>query len=133
MAWLCVAEDKDLLVPAENDAWLVRFLRPCKYYPESAYEQVSQPLRGARWPGTRAAQRGDCRKRHGSNSRAAPLFQIKRYYAFKEKHSSVYKGLMPSKEKNVFEANILTVCPNRDQLGRRILVLELGSEYTIFV
>lgn len=45
----------------------------------------------------------------------------------------MYKGLMPSNEKNVFEANILTVCPNRDQLGRRILVLELGSEYSICI
>uniref|UniRef100_A0A0K8WKZ5 Retinaldehyde-binding protein 1 n=1 Tax=Bactrocera latifrons TaxID=174628 RepID=A0A0K8WKZ5_BACLA len=26
----------DLLYPKDNDEWLVRFLRPCKYYPESA-------------------------------------------------------------------------------------------------
>lgn len=93
-AFVGVAEDKDLVVPLDNDAWLVRFLRPCKFYPESAYEQ------------------------------------IKNYYSFKEKHSAVYRGLLPSKERNVFESNILTVCPNRDQLGRRILVLELGSEST---
>ncbi|KAJ1520236.1 hypothetical protein ONE63_004446 [Megalurothrips usitatus] len=88
-----IAEDKELVVPMQNDAWLVRFLRPCKYYPESAYQQ------------------------------------IKRYYEFKEKHSSVYRDLTPSKERNVFEANILTVCPNRDQLGRRILILELGKKW----
>lgn len=88
-----LSEDKDLMVPLDNDAWLVRFLRPCKYYPESAYEQ------------------------------------IKNYYAFKEKHSAVYRDLLPSKERNVFESNILTVCPNRDQLGRRILVLELGKKW----
>lgn len=88
-----LAEDKDLVVPMDNDAWLVRFLRPCKYYPESAYE---------------------C---------------IKRYYSFKVKHSNVYDGLLPSKEKNIFESNILTVCPNRDQHGRRILILELGKKW----
>ena len=41
----------------------------------------------------------------------------------------MYNDLMPSTEENIFKANILTVFPNRDQLGRRILVLELGSEY----
>lgn len=40
----------------------------------------------------------------------------------------MYYGLMPSKEENVFKANVLSVFPNRDQLGRRILLLELGSE-----
>lgn len=40
----------------------------------------------------------------------------------------MYEGLNPPQEKNVFAANILTVFPNRDQLGRRILLLELGSE-----
>lgn len=54
--------------------------------------------------------------------------QIKRYYSFKVKHHDMYYGLMPSKEENIFKANVLTVFPNRDQLGRRILLLELGSE-----
>lgn len=40
----------------------------------------------------------------------------------------MYYALMPSKEENIFKANVLTVFPNRDQLGRRILLLELGSE-----
>lgn len=56
------------------------------------------------------------------------FLQIKRYYAFKVKHANVYDGLMPSKEKNIFEHNILTVLPNRDQEGRRILVIKLGSK-----
>ncbi|KAI5634525.1 CRAL/TRIO domain-containing protein [Phthorimaea operculella] len=86
-------EDKDLHVPSESDAWLIRFLRPCKFYPDSAYEL------------------------------------IKRYYAFKVKHHKHYDGLMPSKEQNVFNQNILTVLPCRDQLGRRILVLELGKKW----
>ncbi|XP_047987672.1 alpha-tocopherol transfer protein isoform X3 [Leguminivora glycinivorella] len=85
--------DKDLYVPLESDAWLVRFLRPCKFYPESAYEL------------------------------------IKRYYAFKVKHAKHYDGLMPSKEQNIFNQDILVVLPTRDQLGRRILVVELGKRW----
>ncbi|XP_025831179.1 alpha-tocopherol transfer protein-like isoform X3 [Agrilus planipennis] len=86
-------EDKELKVPYDNDAWLVRFLRPCKFYPKSAYDL------------------------------------IKRYYAFKVKHSDVYNDLLPSRETNIFEQNILTVQPNRDQFGRRILVIELGKKW----
>lgn len=56
------------------------------------------------------------------------MSQIRNYYLFKEKHKDVYADLLPSKEKNVFEQDILTVFPNRDQLGRRILLLELGSK-----
>ncbi|XP_063838484.1 retinaldehyde-binding protein 1 isoform X1 [Ostrinia nubilalis] len=88
-----LTEDKDLYVPLESDAWLIRFLRPCKFYPESAYDL------------------------------------IKRYYAFKLKHHKQYDGLIPSKETNIFNQNILTVLPNRDHLGRRILVLELGKHW----
>lgn len=86
-------EDKDLHVPFDNDAWLIRFLRPCKFYPESAHDL------------------------------------IKRYYGFKSKHHKHYEGLVPSKETNIFNQNILTVLPTRDQHGRRILVLELGKNW----
>lgn len=33
--------ETDLKVPLEKDEWLIRFLRPCKYYPESARDLVS--------------------------------------------------------------------------------------------
>lgn len=55
------------------------------------------------------------------------FLQIKRYYHFKVKHTDIYSGLKPSKEANIFQSNILVVFPHRDQLGRRILVIELGS------
>lgn len=55
------------------------------------------------------------------------VLQIKRYYHFKVKHTDIYSGLKPSKEANIFQSNILVVFPQRDQLGRRILVIELGS------
>ncbi|XP_076634482.1 alpha-tocopherol transfer protein-like isoform X3 [Colletes latitarsis] len=85
--------EKDLKVPLDNEPWLIRFLRPCKYYPESA------------------------------------LKLVKNYYSFKVKHANVYDGLKPSREKNIFEQNILTVLPNRDQHGRRVLIMELGKKW----
>ncbi|KAK0077278.1 hypothetical protein PV326_010165 [Microctonus aethiopoides] len=86
-------KETDLKCPLDNEAWLIRFLRPCKYYPESACKLV------------------------------------KEYYAFKVKHANVYDGLKPSREKNIFDHNILTVLPNRDQHGRRILIIELGKKW----
>lgn len=86
-------EQDELVVPLDNDDWMVRFLRPCKFYPQSAYEL------------------------------------IKRYYQFKVKHWDMYLDLSPSREANIFKQNILAVFPNRDQLGRRILLLELGKSW----
>lgn len=86
-------QETDLTVPLENDDWLIRFLRPTKFYPESAFEL------------------------------------IKRYYSFKIKYYDIYNGLTPSKEENVFKGNILSVFPNRDQMQRRILLLELGKKW----
>lgn len=34
--------DKELKTPLHNDQWLIRFLRPTKYYPESAYKMIKQ-------------------------------------------------------------------------------------------
>jgi len=65
------------------------------------------------------------------NDEECGVLQVKRYYHFKKKHSDLYDGLVPSKNKNVFDHNILTVLPNRDQFGRRILILELGSKYLV--
>lgn len=85
--------ETDLKCPLDNEAWLIKFLRPCKYYPESS------------------------------------LKLIKHYYNFKVKHANLYDDLKPSREKNVFDHNILTVLPIRDQHGRRILILELGKKW----
>lgn len=83
----------DLKSPLDNEAWLIRFLRPCKYYPESSLDLV------------------------------------KHYYNFKTKHFNIYNNLQPSKEKNIFDQDILTVMPNRDQHGRRMLIIELGKKW----
>ncbi|XP_032668663.1 alpha-tocopherol transfer protein-like isoform X2 [Odontomachus brunneus] len=85
--------ETDLKCPYDNEPWLIRFLRPCKYYPESTRDLIKQ------------------------------------YYGFKLKHANIYNDLKPSKEKNIFEQNILTVLPKRDQCGRRILIVELGKKW----
>ncbi|XP_061390229.1 alpha-tocopherol transfer protein-like [Musca vetustissima] len=84
--------EPDLKCP-RDDLFLLRFLRVCKYYPDSAFKL------------------------------------IKNYYSFKLKHADVYKDLKPSNEKNVFDHNVIVVFPNRDQLGRRVAVLELGKNW----
>jgi len=38
-------EDNELTLPIDNDHFLIRFLRPCKFYPKSAYELVSKCCR----------------------------------------------------------------------------------------
>ncbi|XP_049800545.1 clavesin-1 [Schistocerca nitens] len=86
-------EETDFKLPLDDDAWCIRFLRPCKYYPESA----------------------------------AAL--VKRYYEFKVKNAELYNSLIPSKEKNLFDHDIMQVLPRRDQHGRRILVIELGKKW----
>lgn len=40
---LSLAEETDLNVPIDNEAWMIRFLRPTKFYPESALQLVSRP------------------------------------------------------------------------------------------
>ncbi|XP_055848993.1 alpha-tocopherol transfer protein-like isoform X2 [Episyrphus balteatus] len=86
-------QETEFTYPKDNDEYMVRFLRPCKFYPESARDL------------------------------------IKRYYSFKLKHCDIYDNLLPSREENIFKSNVLTVFPNRDQFGRRILLLELGKKW----
>lgn len=147
-------------MPIDNDDWLVRFLRPCKFYPKSAHELVSnlRPITISRLGQDSIIRLYRFHRAHyhslrrnletmteyklHNNERMFVAFtelnkqkknffsdlQIKRYYSFKIKHHDMYYALMPSKEENIFKANVLTVFPNRDQLGRRILLLELGSK-----
>jgi len=35
------ADDKELVFPLDEETMLLMFLRPCKYYPQSAYAKVS--------------------------------------------------------------------------------------------
>lgn len=47
----------------------------------------------------------------------------------KLKYGAACENIIPSKLRNVFEANILNLLPQRDQHGRRLLVLEAGSKF----
>lgn len=89
---LLKAEEKNgLVVPSDNDHWLVRFLRKCKYSPQDAFEL------------------------------------IQKLYQFRQKHPEIYKDLIPSNEKKCLTAGINVALPLRDQDGRRVFIIELGS------
>ncbi|KAJ8960661.1 hypothetical protein NQ314_006053, partial [Rhamnusium bicolor] len=79
--------------------------------------------------GPQGSLRGVSSGRDGCPTKRTVHHCIKRYYAFKVKHADMYDGLLPSTERNIFQQNILTVQPNRDQLGRRILIIELGKKW----
>ncbi|XP_030239206.1 retinaldehyde-binding protein 1 isoform X4 [Drosophila navojoa] len=86
-----IQNEKHLTLPLD-DEYMMMFLRPCHYYPESA------------------------------------LKRLKNFYNMKSKYGIACENIVPSKLKNVFESEILNLLPNRDQHGRRILVLEAGSK-----
>lgn len=88
-----LASDPQLNCPLDKETWLIRFLRPCKFYPDSAADLV------------------------------------RRYYQFKRKHAHLFDNLMPSNAKAPLEQNLLTVLPQRDQDGRRVLILRLGRNW----
>lgn len=56
-------------------------------------------------------------------------FQIKNYYKFRVKHKKIYEDLSPQSLKHVFDHDILHLQPQRDQFGRRIIILEIGSMF----
>ena len=85
--------DSELDVPYEEEKFLLTFLRPCHFYPESAYQRMQN------------------------------------FFKFKVKYPKYCAGLIPSREKNVFEQGILTVFPTRDHLGRRVLLIEAGKKW----
>ncbi|XP_065356435.1 alpha-tocopherol transfer protein-like [Calliphora vicina] len=85
--------ETDLNIPKTNKEWLMKFLRPCHFYPESARDL------------------------------------IRRYYNLRRKYNEITNFLIPSKLKNVFEANLVTILPQRDQYGRRIVVSLGGKQW----
>lgn len=77
---------------ADDDDFLVIFLRPCHFYPDSA------------------------------------LKMMRKVAEFKKENSPLLKGLMPDDERKSFtEHNIVNVLTNRDQDGRRVLLVNCGS------
>lgn len=55
--------------------------------------------------------------------------RIKKYYKFKVKHKKICDNLIPSDVRHVFDQGIIQFLPVRDQDRRRVLLLEVGSEY----
>ncbi|XP_054284360.1 retinaldehyde-binding protein 1-like [Macrosteles quadrilineatus] len=57
--------------------------------------------------------------------------KVKNYYKFKieDKNKRFYENLKPSTEEIIFNHDIMTVLPNRDQHGRRILLVETGRRW----
>jgi hypothetical protein len=56
---------------------------------------------------------------------------IKRFYKFKIDHKSYCENLVPSDVRHVFDQEIIQFQPLRDKNGRRILVVEFGSELSL--
>ncbi|XP_023296437.2 alpha-tocopherol transfer protein-like [Lucilia cuprina] len=57
------------------------------------------------------------------------LKRIKCFFNMKSKYGEACCNVLPAKLQNVFEAEVLQLLPNRDQHGRRILVLEAGKKW----
>ncbi|EDW77886.1 uncharacterized protein Dwil_GK24307 [Drosophila willistoni] len=87
-----IQNEKYLNLPLD-DEYMMMFLRPCHYYPESA------------------------------------LKRLKNFYHMKLKYGIACENIIPSKLRNVFDADILNLLPTRDQHGRRLLVLEAGKKW----
>jgi hypothetical protein len=54
--------------------------------------------------------------------------RIKSYYNFKKTYNEVSDNLTPSSVKRVLEQEIVQVLPLRDQLGRRIFIINVNSK-----
>lgn len=59
---------------------------------------------------------------------------MKRVSDFKLKYKDILGDLMPEDEKLAFtEHNVVNVLTNRDQKGRRVLLVNVGGEFTIYI
>lgn len=108
--FLFLSEEEDLNLPPDDDAFLFKFLRPCKFYPESTFRLVRNPIKFLK------------------NKINLNLFQMKRFYKFKLKYPKYGQDLMPSRVKHVFEEEVMIFMPTRLPSGSRIMLANLGSE-----
>lgn len=53
---------------------------------------------------------------------------MKKFFKVKAKHPDMFDDLMPSSVRHVFEQEIVSLLPLRDQNGVRILLLQVGSK-----
>lgn len=54
---------------------------------------------------------------------------IKNYFTFKRNNKDLEIDVNSVSVKNVFEREVIQILPNRDKNGRRVVVLNVGSEY----
>lgn len=112
-----LSDDKDLKVPIEDDAFLKKFLRPRKYYPESAYELVRMNN------GVIILQTIYCF--------AICFKQLKSYHKMKTRKDFVMDNISTEAIKIALEERVVQLLPNRDSHGRRIIFLEMGGKFFI--
>ncbi|EDS40008.1 conserved hypothetical protein [Culex quinquefasciatus] len=86
-------EHSDLNIPVDDDAFLKKFLRPTKYYPQSALNMVLG------------------------------------WYKFKANKKFVTDDMSTNRIRVALEEKIVQLLPKRDQLGRRIIFVEMGSQW----
>uniref|UniRef100_A0A8D8Q0M3 Retinaldehyde-binding protein 1 n=1 Tax=Cacopsylla melanoneura TaxID=428564 RepID=A0A8D8Q0M3_9HEMI len=55
--------------------------------------------------------------------------RMRSLFKFKARYPQYCANLLPQNERNVFESNMFTVIPTRDQLGRRVLIAEAGEKW----
>ncbi|XP_065356437.1 alpha-tocopherol transfer protein-like [Calliphora vicina] len=84
--------ETDLNIPQDNEEWLIKYLRPCKFYPESARDLV------------------------------------RRHYNLRQKYNEITQLLKPLNLKKPFDANVVTILPQRDQNGCRIIMSLMGKQ-----
>lgn len=91
--FLYFLEDKTIYFKTDDET-LIIFLRPCKYYPESAYALMQ------------------------------------RIADFKVKNASLLDNLLPMDEKTaMFDNNVVNVLKDRDDKGRRVLIVNVGKTW----
>ena len=89
-----IKADGAITINVDDDNLLLVFLRPCKFYPESA------------------------------------LALIKRVLEFKDKNGALLNGLKPEDEKTaIMETDVVNVLVDRDQNGRRVLIVKAGASW----
>jgi hypothetical protein len=88
---LLLKDEPGLTIPINEDEFLLKFLRPCKFYPKSAFEKM------------------------------------KNFYRFRVNHKKICKNLMPEMVEHVCEQDLLHLQPDRDQFGRRLIIINIGK------
>jgi len=57
------------------------------------------------------------------------LKRLKNFYHMKFKYGAPCLDIVPAKVRNVFGDDLLSLLPNRDQHGRRVLIMEAGKKW----